>query len=183
LRDTFGDDFDYSAAEVYGAINAVEASPIRVEADELTYPLHVILRYNIERDVVEGHLSVKDIPARWNNDIKAMLGIDIENDSKGCLQDVHWSGLAIGYFPTYLIGSATAAQLAHYCEQDNPNMYEDIERGEFGRIKAWLNEKVHRHGKKYESLDSLLKDQVGEILNPQYFIDYLTKKYKTLYKC
>jgi Zn-dependent M32 family carboxypeptidase len=183
LKDTFGDsNFDYSAEDVYGSINAVGSTPIRVESDELAYPLHVILRYNIERDVVDGRLSVKDIPNRWNDDMKNMLNIEVENDSSGCLQDVHWSGLAIGYFPTYLLGSATAAQLAHYCQQDNPNFLKDIERGEFDGIKAWLNDKVHKHGKRYESLDSLLQDQVGEALNPQYFIDYLTKKYKSLYK-
>ena len=183
LKEAFGDDFNYSAQDVYGAINAVGSSPIRVEADELTYPLHVILRYNIERDVVEGRLKVEDIPKRWNDEMKATLNIDIENDALGCLQDIHWSGLAIGYFPTYLIGSATAAQLAYYCHKDNPNMYEEIEKGEFGTMKAWLNDKVHQHGRRYESLDALLEDQVGEALNPKYFIDYLTKKYKNLYKC
>lgn len=183
LKEAFGDGFVHSFKDVYGAMNAVAASPIRVEADELTYPLHVILRYNIERDVVEGRLDVKDIPKRWNDEMKAMLNIDIDNDALGCLQDVHWSGLAIGYFPTYLIGSATAAQLAYYCHKDNPDMYQNIEKGEFGSIKAWLNDKVHRHGKRYDSLDCLLKDQVGEALNPQYFINYLTMKYKALYKC
>mmetsp|Transcript_12504 Transcript_12504/g.15854 ORF Transcript_12504/g.15854 Transcript_12504/m.15854 type:complete len:195 (+) Transcript_12504:1360-1944(+) len=182
LKEAF-DDYNYNEEEVYASINAVEASPIRVEADELTYPLHVILRYNIERDVVEGRMDVKDIPKRWNEGMKDMLNVDIENDALGCLQDVHWSGLAIGYFPTYLIGSATAAQLAHYCLKDNPNMYKDIERGEFGDIKKWLNEKVHKHGKRYGSLDLLLEDQVGEPLNPKYFIDYLTEKYTALYNC
>lgn len=183
LKETFGDGFNHSAQNVYGAVNAVGACPIRVEADELTYPLHVILRYNIERDVVEGRLKVKDIPKRWNDEMQSTLNIDIENDALGCLQDVHWSALAIGYFPTYLIGSAAAAQLAFYCHKDNPNMYEEIEKGQFGTMKTWLNDKVHRHGKRYESLDALLQDQVGETLNPKYFIDYLTKKYKDLYKC
>ena len=183
LKDTFGEsNFDHSAQDIYDSLNAAGSTPIRVEANELAYPLHIILRYNIERDVVEGRLSVKDVPKRWNDDMKKKLNIEVENDALGCLQDMHWSVLAIGYFPTYLIGSATAAQLAHYCQQDNPQMWKDIERGEFDGIKAWLNEKVHKHGKRYESLDSLLQDQVGETLNPQYFIDYLTKKYKSLYK-
>jgi carboxypeptidase Taq len=133
----------FTADELYGAVNAISSpSLIRVEADELTYPLHVILRYNIERDVVEGRLDVKDIPARWNDGMKTMLNVDVPNDTKGCLQDVHWSGLAIGYFPTYLLGSATAAQLAHYCQRDIPDMYEQIERGEFHNIKAWLTDMV-----------------------------------------
>ena len=115
---------------IYGAINSVSKSEIRVEADELTYPLHVILRYNIERDVVEGKLDVKDIPAKWNELMKTMLDVDITDDAKGCLQDVHWSGLAIGYFPTYLIGAVTAAQLAHYCEKDLPSFKSDIENND-----------------------------------------------------
>jgi len=174
----------FTADELYGAVNAISSpSLIRVEADELTYPLHVILRYNIERDVVEGRLDVKDIPARWNEGMKTMLNVDVPNDTKGCLQDVHWSGLAIGYFPTYLLGSATAAQLAHYCQKDIPDMYEQIERGEFRNIKVWLTDKVHRHGRRYKSLDELLKDQLGEELNPEYFLQYLATKFSALYKC
>ena len=183
LSDALSDNGEfYSPEELYGAINAVSTSEIRVEADELTYPLHVILRYNIERDVVEGKLDVKDIPSRWNEMMKSMLNVEITDDAKGCLQDVHWSGLAIGYFPTYLIGSATAAQLAHYCEKELPSMRHDIENGDFAKIKTWLGEKVHRHGRRYESLDAMLEDQFGEKLNPKYFIDYLTNKYTELYK-
>mmetsp|Transcript_8518 Transcript_8518/g.9367 ORF Transcript_8518/g.9367 Transcript_8518/m.9367 type:complete len:656 (+) Transcript_8518:1-1968(+) len=182
FKETF-DDFTYDANDVYDAINAVEASPIRVEADELTYPLHVILRYKIERETVDGRMEVNDIPKHWNQQMKDVLNVTIENDALGCLQDVHWSALAIGYFPTYLIGSATAAQLAFYCKKDNPDMYQQIEQGEFGQIKSWLTDKVHRHGRRYESLDALLEDQLGEPLNPKYFIDYLSNKYTELYKC
>ncbi|GFH43877.1 hypothetical protein CTEN210_00350 [Chaetoceros tenuissimus] len=173
---------DFTCDSIYGAINSVSKSEIRVEADELTYPLHVILRYNIERDVVEGKLDVKDIPTKWNELMKTMLDVDITDDAKGCLQDVHWSGLAIGYFPTYLIGAVTAAQLAYYCEKDLPSFRADIKNNEFGNIKAWLVEQVHIHGRRYESLDAMLEDQLGEKLNPKYFIDYLTKKYCDLYK-
>lgn len=171
----------YSPDEIYGAINSVSPSEIRVEADELTYPLHVILRYNIERDVVEGKLEVEDIPTRWNEMMKSMLNVDITDDAKGCLQDVHWPSLAIAYFPTYLIGSATAAQLAFYCEKDVPSFRNDIEHGDFSKIKSWLTEKVHKHGRRYESLDAMLEDQLGEKLNPKYFIEYLTSKYSDLY--
>ena len=109
-----------------------------------------------------------------------MLGVDVPSDAKGCLQDIHWASLAFGYFPIYLIGSATAAQLAHYCRQDLP-MDEMIARGEFSEIKKWLTTKIHCHGKRYKSLDSLLEDQLGEALNPKYFIDYLREKYTKLY--
>ena len=183
LKEAFGEDFDYTAEEVYGAVNGVVPGLIRVEADELCYPLHVILRYRLEREVVEGTTSVSQIPEKWNNMMKDMIGVEVPDDAQGCLQDVHWSALAIGYFPTYLLGSATAAQLAHYCKQDIEQFDSKVEAGEFKEIKAWLTEKVHRHGRRYPSLDALLEDQLGEPLNPKYFIDYLTTKYEDLYKC
>ena len=177
------DEFPYSAEELYAAVNAVDFNNlIRVEADELTYPLHVILRYNIERDVVSGDLDINDIPKRWNADMKKFLDIDVPDDTRGCLQDIHWSFLAIGYFPTYLIGALMAAQLAHYCKQDIPDMNAKIQRGEFEEIRKWLTSKVHVHGKRYKSLDDMLVGQVGERLNTNYFIDNLTMKYTLLYK-
>ena len=187
LKDAFEkdgqEDFSFSAEELYAAVNAVDfTNLIRVEADELTYPLHVILRYNIERDVVSGDLDVNDIPKRWNADMKKLLDIDVPDDTRGCLQDIHWSFLAIGYFPTYLIGALMAAQLAHYCEQDIPDMNAKIEHGEFEEIRKWLTSKIHKHGKRYKSLDDMLVSQIGEPLNTKYFIDNLTKKYTELYK-
>ena len=181
LKETFGD-YEYSAEEIYGAVNGVSQSLIRVEADELTYPLHVILRYSIEKDMVEGTLDVADLPARWNKDMKDLLGAEVPSDDVGCLQDVHWSGLAIGYFPTYLIGAATSAQLEHYCRKDISDFDSKIENGEFSEIRKWLTDKIHSHGKRYESLDDLLRDQIGEELNPKYFLDYLRGKYSDLYK-
>jgi carboxypeptidase Taq len=186
LKDAFAGcssgDGSMDPTQVYGAVNAVSPGLVRVTADELTYPLHVILRYKIERDVVEGKLAVSDIPKRWNSSMKEMLDVTVPSDAEGCLQDVHWSSLAIGYFPTYLIGSATAAQLAHYCKLDIPDFDTKIEHGEFAEIKQWLTNKVHKHGRRYPSLDALLEDQLGEKLNPKYFIDYLTDKYTELYK-
>lgn len=181
--DKDGEEFGYSAEELYAAVNAVDfTNLIRVEADELTYPLHVILRYNIERDVVAGDLDVDDIPARWNKEMKHFLDIDVPDDSRGCLQDIHWSFLAIGYFPTYLLGAMMAAQLAHYCKQDLPDMDAMVEKGEFEEIRKWLTKKVHMHGRRYKSLDELLVAEVGEPLNSKYFIDNLTEKYSDLYK-
>mmetsp|Transcript_12997 Transcript_12997/g.27358 ORF Transcript_12997/g.27358 Transcript_12997/m.27358 type:complete len:576 (+) Transcript_12997:143-1870(+) len=172
----------YTAEEVYGAVNHVKNSFIRVEADELTYPLHVILRYNIEKDVIAGKQEVADLSQRWNDDMKALLDVDVTSDDKGALQDVHWSAMAFGYFPTYLIGAIAAAQLYHYCEKDLPDIEAKIESGEFQPIKDWLKNKVHQHGRRYESLDSMLEDQLGEPLNPKYYIDYLTTKYTDLYE-
>lgn len=182
LQDKFPDQFAGTSPEdIYGAVNAVSPSLIRVEADELTYPLHVIMRYGIEKDVIGGNLEVQDIPDRWKQDMKSMLDVDVPDDTRGCLQDIHWASLAFGYFPTYLIGSVTAAQLAHYCRKDLP-MDELIEKGEFSEIKQWLTAKIHRHGKRYQSLDALLEDEIGERLNPKYFIQYLQDKYTDLYK-
>jgi Zn-dependent M32 family carboxypeptidase len=176
-------EFSHTAEELYGAVNAVDFDNlIRVDADELTYPLHVILRYGIERDVVAGVLDVNDIPSRWNGDMKKLLDIDVPDDSRGCLQDIHWSFLAIGYFPTYLIGAIMAAQLAHYCERDIPDMQAMIGMGKFDEIRGWLRRKVHVHGKRYKSLDEMLVAEVGEPLSTKYFVDYLTKKYSDLYK-
>ena len=186
LKETFGDEEElfgkYDWNDIYGAVNAVTQSLIRVEADELTYPLHVILRYNIEKDVIGGTLAVQDISERWNKDMKELLDIDVPSDDKGALQDVHWSALAFGYFPTYLIGAITAAQLFHYCSADVPEMEKKIENGEFTEIQEWLTSKVHCHGRRYTSLDDLLNDQLGEPLNPKYFIDYLEEKYSDLYQ-
>jgi carboxypeptidase Taq len=179
LDDSFA---NYTPEEVYGAVNRVSNSFIRVEADELTYPLHVILRYNIEKDVIGGTLEVEDIGTRWNADMKALLDVDVTSDDKGVLQDVHWSALAFGYFPTYLIGAIAAAQLFHYCARDIPDVDAKIESGDFGPIKEWLGTKVHRHGKRYDSLDGMLEAQLGEALNPKYFIEYLTAKYTDLYQ-
>lgn len=184
MKDTLDETFfqQFSPEDVYGAVNRVSQSFIRVEADELTYPLHVILRYSIEKDVIAGKLAVQDIAERWNEDMKKLLNVDVPSDDKGALQDVHWSGLAFGYFPTYLIGAIAAAQMYRHCAVDIPDIEAKIEEGDFAPIKDWLREKVHRHGRRYESLDAMLEAQLGEALNPKYFIDYLTTKYSELYQ-
>lgn len=180
---TLAQEQDWTPEQVYAAVNNVSPGLIRVEADELTYPLHVVLRYQLEKQILKGDLDLAELPAKWNQGMKDMLGVDVPTDSDGCLQDVHWSGLAIGYFPTYLLGAATAAQLAHYCKKDIENFEGKIEAGDFAPIRAWLTDKIHRHGRRYPSLDDLLTDQIGEPLNPVYLIDYLTEKYTDLYKC
>lgn len=118
---------EYSGCQLYAAVNAAQRSLIRVEADELTYPLHVILRYQLERDFIEGRLDVQDIPRKWNEGLKASLNVDVPSDAQGCLQDVHWS---ITFRPT-LIGAAAAAQLAYYCQRDLPDFEDKIAAGDF----------------------------------------------------
>lgn len=143
IREELG--FSYSNTELYKACNKIEPSLIRVEADELTYPLHVILRTKIERDVTNGDLEVDQIPRVWNEEMQSLLNIEVPNDGEGCLQDIHWSGLAFGYFPTYLIGAIAAAQLEYYIRKDL-DFNGCIEKGEFGRIEEWLKKKVHVKG-------------------------------------
>jgi carboxypeptidase Taq len=142
-KEFLSDDFEnYSSKDIYGAVNALSQSLIRVEADELTYRLHVIMRYAIEKDVIARNMKVQDSPQRWNDDMLKLLNIQVPSDDKGCLQDVHWSALAFGYFPTYLIGVIAGAQLSHYCHQDIPDMDEQIENGNFVEIKEWLTSKA-----------------------------------------
>ncbi|GMH51852.1 hypothetical protein TrST_g8724 [Triparma strigata] len=174
----------YSSTEIHGAVNSVKRSSIRVEADELTYPLHVILRTRIERQIIDGDVEVADVvnsvPELWNYEMKRLLKIDIKDDAEGCLQDVHWSGLAFGYFPTYLISAIAAAQLEYYIRKDMD--FEDvILNGEFSKIEEWMKEKIHRHGSYYGSLDEMFEAEFGERLNEMYYIDYLTNKYEKIY--
>uniref|UniRef100_A0A7S2MJV0 Carboxypeptidase n=1 Tax=Octactis speculum TaxID=3111310 RepID=A0A7S2MJV0_9STRA len=142
--------------------------------------MHVILRTRLERDIVNGVISVKDLPRLWNEGMKSLLDVDVPNDAQGCLQDVHWSGLAIGYFPTYLIGAIAAAQLEHEIRKDL-NFEGLCETGDFAPIQKWLKEKVHIHGSGYDSLDDLFLDQFGEKLNCKYFLEYLAVKYEMIY--
>ena len=169
--------------ELYEACNALQRpSLIRVEADELQYPLHVIIRFEIERAVLRGELPVDDIPTEWNKKYEANLGVTPPSDAKGALQDVHWSGLAIGYFPSYLLGAMMAAQLWHHCRIAIPDVDDKIANGEFSPILSWLREKVHDQGVMHPSIDALLENAVGEPLKPEYFVSYLEDKFGALYK-
>ena len=180
MRETLGVAADDDA--LYAAANAVQAqSLIRVEADELSYPMHVILRFEIERALLRGELAVGDVPATWNARMGDLLGVTPESDAKGCLQDVHWSSLAIGYFPSYLLGAMMAAQLQHYCRAALPQFDELLAKGEFKPILAWLRTNVHDQGLLHPSMDALLEHACGEPLNPEYFLGYLEDKYRALY--
>jgi len=170
-----------SDEELYGATNAVSQSLIRVEADELTYPMHVVMRFELERALLRGEMKVEELPARWNARMKELLAVDVPDDRRGCLQDVHWSGLAIGYFPTYLLGAIMAAQLEHHMRLQMPDLDAKIEAGDFAPIRHWLNEKVHAQGSVPKSMDELLVRAVGEPLKTEYFLKYLKDKYTDLY--
>lgn len=164
----------------YRAINKVEPSFIRVEADEVTYTLHVILRFEMERDLIEGSLSVRDIPKVWNAKMKELLNITPSKDSEGCLQDVHWSMGGIGYFPTYTLGNLYAAHFFEAFAKEHPDWEKRVAKGELTFIKGWLNEAIHRHGRQYSSPE-LLKKVTGKQFSADAYIKYLTTKYKGIY--
>lgn len=164
----------------YRAINEVKPSMIRIEADELTYSLHIIIRYELEKELIDGDLQVKDLPEAWNAKMEEYLGIRPENDLEGVLQDIHWAAGDIGYFPTYALGYMYAAQIYNAIKADI-NLDQMIRFGDFEPIKAWLTEKIHRHGKMKQPLE-LIEQVTGEGLNPDHLIQYLTNKYTEIYQ-
>lgn len=169
-----------SLDEFYRAINAVRPSLIRTEADELTYNLHIILRFEIERALIEGTLNPKDLPAVWSDKMRAYLGISVPDDARGVLQDVHWSLGAFGYFPTYALGNIYAAQLYHTMQKRIPNLSTKISRGNLSEPREWLREAIHAHGKQFTA-NELIKKVTGEPPTSKYLIDYFQKKYGALY--
>ncbi len=181
LRKIFPEQFEGVSLEAfYRAINKVEPSLIRVEADEVTYNLHVMVRYEIEKALINQEIQVADLPEIWNAKMQAYLGVVPPNNQKGVLQDVHWSGGAFGYFPSYTLGNIYAAQIENAIRKEFPDLDEMICRGELLRIKAWLGDKIHRHGKLLQPAE-IMKSVTGEEINPQYLIDYLENKYKEIY--
>ncbi len=160
-------------------INRVKASFIRVEADEITYNLHVYLRFVVERELIEGKLSPKDIPERWNGLFKDLFSLDVPNDALGCLQDVHWSGASFGYFPTYTLGNIYAAMFLKAIRRDVDQMESQIERGEFSLLSDWLKKNIHRHGQRYRAKE-LVEKVTGERPSALPLIEYLKDKYTGL---
>ncbi len=160
-------------------INKAEPGLIRTESDELTYCLHVMIRYEIEKELIDGDLTVEELPKVWNEKYEAYLGVKPETDSEGVLQDIHWSQGSIGYFPSYALGNAFAAQIYHTMEQEI-DIDGALRAGDLKIITDWLKEKIHRFGQVKKSRQ-LLKDVTGEDFNPQYYIDYLTEKFTEVY--
>ncbi len=180
MQALFGDALDGISLETYHrAINTVEASLVRVEADELTYPLHIMVRYELEKELMEGKIAIDDLSKAWNEKMVAYLGIEPPNHSLGVLQDVHWAAGLIGYFPSYALGNAYSAQLLHYMKKEF-DVFGDLEQGDFERIHAWLGEKVHYHGLVYLP-EELIERVTGEPFNPKYYVDYLKEKFTAVY--
>ncbi len=166
--------------EVYRAINKVEPSFIRIEADEATYNLHIILRFELEQEILDGGLELSDLPEAWNARMAEYLGVEVPDDAHGVLQDIHWSGGAIGYFPTYSLGNVISVQLWEQARAALPDLEAQFERGEFGDLASWLRENLHQHGRKFTSKE-MLERIVGGGMDPGPYLRYLKDKLGGIY--
>ncbi len=169
-----------NAEELYLAVNAVEPTPIRVDADEVTYNLHIILRFEMEKKLFSGELAVRDLPAAWRTASREIVGLEPANDREGVLQDVHWSDGAFGYFPSYCLGNMIAAQFWARVQTLRPNLEEEFARGDFAWLLRWLRENVHTQGRRYSAL-ALVRRVTGEDLSPRHLIAYLHTRYGAIY--
>lgn len=180
LQAAFPDLQGLDAEELYRSVNLVSPSFIRVEADEVTYNLHVLLRFELERELLADRLKVSDLPEAWNAKMNEYLGITPPDNAHGVLQDVHWSGGMVGYFPTYTLGNVVSGQLWHAIRQAIPDLYDQIEAGQFSTLLGWLRENIHQYGRKYLP-NELIERATGEPLTSRYYLEYLNGKYSDLY--
>jgi carboxypeptidase Taq len=181
LRDYFPEQLaDVSDETIYRAVNHVEPTLRRLDADECTYNLHIILRFEIEVDLIEGRLAVADIPGKWDELMKRYLGLEVPDDARGCLQDVHWSHGAIGYFPTYTLGNLYAAQMIAQIERDVPQLWDHVRQGDFSPLLGWLRRNVHTVGRR-KTAEELVRDATKREPGSQAYLEYLEKKYGDLY--
>jgi carboxypeptidase Taq len=181
LKKTFASQLDGVGLKAfYKAINNVTPSLIRVNADEATYNLHIMLRLELEIGMVEGTVAIKDLPEIWNTKMQEYLGITPPNDAKGVLQDIHWSSGYVGYFSTYALGNLISAQLWERISQEIPNLNDQIRKGNFNELLAWLRNNIHHHGQKYEP-QRLLEMVTGSKITSEPYLRYLTEKYREIY--
>ncbi|MFC4160627.1 carboxypeptidase M32 [Chitinimonas lacunae] len=177
LRQHLGEQPAFATDNLIHLFQRVEPGFIRVDADEVTYPAHVILRYDIERALIEGEIEAEDIPVRWNAAMRELLGIDPgELYGQGCLQDMHWACGMFGYFPGYLLGAMYAAQWAARIRREQPDLEQQVEAGEFGVVIDWLRQHIHRHASRYDS-NELVRIASGEALDPDYLRQHLMARY------
>ncbi|MBI5906713.1 carboxypeptidase M32 [Candidatus Saccharibacteria bacterium] len=167
----------FTSRELHLWLNRVKPNLIRVESDEVTYNLHIILRYEIEKQLVEGRLKVSELPAVWNQKMKDYLGLDVPDDAQGVLQDVHWAHGAIGYFPTYSLGNLYAAQLYNTVSQKIPGLAKGFSSGDFAKLLGWLRQNIHAEGRRYKPAE-LLEKLTGEPPNPAYLQEHLERVIK-----
>jgi carboxypeptidase Taq len=162
-------------------VNFVQPSLIRVEADEATYNLHIILRFELEQAMLSDEFPLEQLPQEWNSRFYDYLGIDVPNDTEGVLQDVHWSGGSIGYFPTYALGNLISAQLWEKITADVPDLHDSFEAGEFGPLRDWLREHLHRHGRKFTPGEMLERVVGTPEIDPEPYVRYLRGKLADIY--
>ncbi|GAQ81313.1 Carboxypeptidase Taq [Klebsormidium nitens] len=172
-----------TAGDLYRAMNMVhDPSLVRTESDEVTYPMHVVLRYELERDLINGTIQVADLPRLWNEKMLEYLGCTPPDDARGILQDVHWSSGMFGYFPTYSLGAMYACQMFEQAKKELPDLEQDIAAGQFSQLRDWLYSEIHQVGSLYESGDHLMEKLTGSQLRPECFLQYLRDKYGPLYQ-
>lgn len=172
---------DVPLDDFYRSVNAVRPSFIRVEADEVTYNLHIMLRFELEQAMLSGDLQAADVPAVWNETFTRYFGITPPDDAQGCLQDIHWSGGMLGYFPTYALGNLYAAQFFEKADEDLGGLHEQFARGEFGPLKMWLNEKIHQQGQRFRA-QRLVEDVTGKLLSHESLLRHLHERFGPLYE-
>ena len=181
LQETFPEQLGgYDVESWYRVMNRVEPSLIRVEADEATYNLHIILRFELEQELLAGSIPLEELPEAWNARVADYLGIEVPDDRRGILQDMHWAGGHIGYFPTYALGNVISAQIWQRVRADIPDLEEQFEHGEFGALREWLGEHLHRHGRKFTPVETLER-VVGGPLDPEPYLRYLREKLGGIY--
>jgi len=164
-----------SLERFHRAVNVTRPSLIRVDADETTYGLHIILRFELEQALLFGGLDTSDLPEAWNTRMRDLLGVDVPDDARGCLQDVHWAGGMFGYFPTYQLGNVVAAQIWERLLLDLPGAYDQIERGQFDEIHAWLRDRLYALGRKFTPAETIARVAGGPI-DPEPYLAYLRDK-------
>lgn len=177
VREVFaGEGKAWEEENLYRLVTRVERGLIRVNADEVTYPAHVILRYRLEKKLIAGELEIRDLPEAWGEGMAELIGVKPDTDRDGCMQDIHWMDGAFGYFPTYTLGALTAAQLFHAAAEANGDVIAGLQRGDFGPLMGWMTEKVHSRGSLL-STDELLTEATGSTLDPSFFKAHLRSRY------
>jgi carboxypeptidase Taq len=166
--------------EFINAINAVKPSKIRIESDEVTYSLHIIIRFQMEKDLFAGKINVDELPAVWNQKYKEILGVTVENDAEGVMQDTHWASGLYGYFPSYALGNIYTGQILNAIQQSSPNWRTELAAGNLGSIRTWLNSNIYRRGNLYDPAE-LIKKATGTELTVKPYLQYLEEKYRERY--
>jgi carboxypeptidase Taq len=171
----------YDADRWYAEVNAVQPSLIRVEADEVTYNFHIILRFELEQDLINGTVDLDKLPEEWNRRMWDYLGIEVPDDTRGVLQDVHWSGGSLGYFSTYALGNLISAQIWERVTADLPDVYGSIGQGDFAPLRDWLRANLHRHGRKFTPGETLERVVGTREIDPEPYVRYLREKFSGIY--